>query len=75
MVFEKLCELLSIQLGVDESSITPETRIVDDLGADSLDVVEMITSLEDEYNIVITDDHIRDLQTVKDVVQFVENMI
>ena len=75
MVYDKLKELLVAQLGVDEDMITPETNILDDLGADSLDVVEMISTLEDEFNIMIADDRIRNLTTVKDVVDFIESQI
>ena len=75
MVFEKLRKLLSEQLEIDEDKITMDTHIVDDLGADSLDVVELIMTLEDEYNIVITDDAVRDLYTVREVVEFVENLL
>ena len=75
MIYEKLKEVLAAQLGVDEDSITPETNIVDDLGADSLDLVELIATLEDEFDITIIDDRIRELYTVKDVVDFLENLI
>ena len=75
MVFDKLKELLAAQLDVDEDSITPETNIMDDLGADSLDVVELISTLEDEFDIIITDERIRELTTVKEVVDFIENLI
>ena len=74
MVFEKLKEVLVAQLGVDEDSITPETNIVDDLGADSLDLVELISTLEDEFNILITDDRVRELYTVKEIVDFLETL-
>jgi acyl carrier protein len=75
MVFEKLRTILSEQLGVDPESITPDTNIIDDLGADSLDVVELITALEDEFDLIITDERIRELYTVKDVADFVENLM
>ena len=75
MVFEKLCSLLSEQLGVNIEDITPDTNIVDDLGADSLDVVELLATLEEEYNIMITDERVRDLFTVKDVADFVEALL
>ena len=74
MVYEKLKEVLAAQLGVDEDSITPETNIMDDLGADSLDLVELISTLEDEFNIIITDDRIRELYTVKEIVDFLETL-
>ena len=60
---------------MDESQITPDTNIVDDLGADSLDVVELISCLEDEFNLIITDERVRELYTVKEVVDFIEAMI
>ncbi len=75
MVFDKLRELLAAQLGVDEDSITPDTNILDDLGADSLDVMELISTLEDEFNIIITDERIRELTTVKEVCDFLERLI
>lgn len=75
MVFEKLRSLLAQQLEISEDKITMDTNIVDDLGADSLDVVELIMSLEDEYGIVITDDSVRELYTVREVVEFVEKLV
>lgn len=75
MVYEKLCALLADQLGVSVEDITPDTNIVDDLGADSLDVVELLAALEEEYNIMITDERVRDMFTVKDVADFVEALL
>jgi len=75
MVYEKLCEFLSNQLGVDAASIRPETNIIEDLGADSLDVVELLTAMEDEFNIIITDERIRELFTVGEVTEFLETLI
>ena len=75
MVYQKLCEFLAEQLGIDESEIRPETNIIDDLGADSLDVVELISAMEDEFNIIITDEHIRELFTVGEVAGFLETLI
>ena len=75
MVFEKVRELLSSQLEVSEDEISMDTNIVDDLGADSLDVVELITSLEEEYSILITDEAIRELYTVREVVEFIEKIV
>ena len=75
MVFEKLRELLSKQLEVSKDRITMDTNIVEDLGADSLDVVELIMSLEDEYGIIITDEAVRELYTVREVVEFVEKLV
>ena len=75
MIFEKLRELLCEQLEIDEDKITMDTHIVNDLGADSLDVVELLMSLEDEYDITITDDAVRELFTVREVVEFVEKLL
>ena len=75
MIFEKLRELLCEQLEIDEDKITMDTHIVNDLGADSLDVVELLMSLEDEYDITITDDAVRELYTVREVVEFVEKLL
>ena len=75
MVFQKLCEFLADQLDVDVNEIRPETNIIDDLGADSLDVVELLAAMEDEYNIIITDERIRELYTVGEVAEFLEKLI
>lgn len=75
MVFEKVRQFLSDQLEISPEQISMDTNILDDLGADSLDVVELITSLEEEYGIVITDEAIRELYTVREVVEFIEKLI
>lgn len=75
MVFEKLRELLASQLEVSGEQITMDTNIMDDLGADSLDVVELIMALEDEFDLVITDEAVRELYTVREVTEFIEKLI
>jgi len=75
MEFEKLCDILAEVLGVDPKEISEETTLADDLGADSLDVVEMMMALEEEFGVTIDDEKIRDLKTVSDVVNCVESMI
>lgn len=72
MVFEKLRSILAEQLDADIDSITLETDIQDDLGADSLDVVEMLMSIEDEFEIEIPDEKIESLKTVGQVVAYIE---
>ena len=68
-------QILSEQLDADIDSITPETDIADDLGADSLDVVEMLMAIEDEFDIEIPDDKVESLKTVGQVVDYIqENM-
>ena len=75
MVYEKLCDFLSGQLGIDPGEIRPESNIIDDLGADSLDIVEMLTEMENEYDIIITDERIRELTTVGEIARFLEDLI
>ena len=74
-VFDRVREYLADQLDVDPDKITPESDIVEDFGADSLDVVDMITTLSDEYGIEIPDEEIEHFHTVGDVVQYVEDRI
>lgn len=75
MVFEKLQEIFANQFGIDAETITETTDIVGDLGADSLDVVEMLMTLEDEYGITIEDEKVAEMKTVGDVVRCVEGLI
>lgn len=75
MVYEKLCDFLSSQLGIDPAEIHPESNVIEDLGADSLDLVEMLTEMESEYNIIITDERVRELTTVGEIAKFLEELI
>lgn len=75
MVYDKVRELLALQFEMDVDKITAETNIVDDLGADSLDVVEMITMLEEEFGIVITDESVYGYKTVGEITSFIEDML
>ena len=72
MVFEKLKEILAEQLEANPDIITPQTDIAGELGADSLDVVELAMSVEDEFNVIIPDEEIENLKTVGDVVEFIQ---
>ena len=72
MIFEKVKELLAEQLDANAEDMTLETRIVDDLGADSLDVVEMLMIVEDEFEIEIPDNVIENLKTIGDVVEYIQ---
>ncbi len=75
MLFEKVRDILAEQLEIDPETITLDTNIIDDLDADSLDFVEMITSIEDEFNIVVTDEKVGDFKTVRQVVEFLETLV
>ena len=75
MVFEKMKQILADQLDADVDGITLDTDIQDDLGADSLDVVEMLMSIEDEFEIEIPDEKIETLKTVGQVVAYIEDNI
>ena len=73
MVFDKIKEIIMEQLQVEESEITMETNLMMDLSADSLDAVEIIMAIEDEYGIEIPDEEAENIQTVQDLVKFVED--
>ena len=73
MVFEKVKNILSEQLEVAEDKITMDSMIADDLGADSLDVVDLLMSLEDEFEIEIPDEEIENIKTVGNLVNYIEN--
>ncbi|MBE6768632.1 MAG: acyl carrier protein [Ruminococcaceae bacterium] len=72
MVFEKVREILCNQFDVDEDAVTLTTRISEDLGADSLDAVDMLMSLEDEFDVEIPDEEIENIRTVGDLVSYIE---
>jgi len=72
MIFETVKEMIGKQLKVDPATITAESRLVDDLKADSANVMVMIMDLEDKYGIMVEDDQIMKLKTVGDVVAYIE---
>lgn len=72
-MLEAVKEILVKQLRVDVDSISDDTDIVDDLGADSLDVVEMLMTIEQEYGVVVPDEAIMTFKTVGDVAKYIEN--
>ncbi|MCI1269079.1 MAG: acyl carrier protein [Ruminococcus sp.] len=72
MVFDKIQSLIVEQLDADADAVTMEANIQDDLGADSLDIVDLITSIEDEFDIQIPDEAVDDIKTVGDIVRYVE---
>ncbi|MGF7535390.1 acyl carrier protein [Bacillus mexicanus] len=72
-IFEKLSELIVERMGVDKEQVTPEASFKEDLGADSLDVVEFIMELEDQFEIEVPDEDAEQLRTVADVVKYIED--
>ena len=72
MVFDKLKEIIAEQLNIEGSSIKPDTNLMKDLEADSLDAVEIIMALEEEYDIEIPDEEVERFQTGEDIVKYVE---
>ena len=74
MNFEKIRDLLANQFEVDPETITIETSLIDDLGVDSLDVVEMIMALEDEYGVTVSDEEAVNLNTVRKIIDFLDNI-
>lgn len=72
MVLDKVQAIISSQFDVDKATITADTNIEDDLGADSLDVVDMLMSLEDEFDVEIPDEEIENIRTVGQLVAYIE---
>lgn len=75
MIFDKIKEIIVEQLGVDENSVSMETSLMKDLEADSLDAVEIIMAIEEEYGFEVPDEEAEKFQTVSDLVNYVEGNI
>jgi len=71
MVFEKVRDIIVEQIGISESAVTPETSLVDDIGADSLDIFQIVSNLEEEFNIEFAQDSVEVMKTVGDVVEYI----
>ena len=74
-MLEKVQEMLAEALNVPVAKVTPDAKIVEDLGADSLDVVELLSRLEDEYGVMIPDEEVETLVTVADVAAAIEKLV
>lgn len=74
MVFEKVKELIAEELGIEEDTITKESNLSEDLGADSLDAIELIMAVEEAFDIEIADNDAQKMQTVSDIINYLEGL-
>ena len=75
-ILDRVKDVIMEQLGIeDESSITTATTFIDDLGADSLDVVELIMALEEEFDMEIPDEAVENIKTIGDIVKYIEEKL
>ena len=72
-IFDKLKELVVDQLGVEEDEVTMEASMQDDLGADSLDLVDLVMSVEEEFDVKVADEDLENIKTVGDIVNYIED--
>lgn len=72
-IFEQIKKILCDQLDLDEEQVTEDSEVIDDLGADSLDIVDLVMTLEEEFDTEIPDEDIENLRTVGDIVKYLED--
>lgn len=75
MVFEKVKAILVDQLDLEEDTVTMEASIMDDLGADSLDLADIVMSIEEEFDIEVPDDQLQNIKLVGDIVKYIEEKV
>lgn len=75
MVFDKIKDIIVEQLDVEEDAVTMESSITEDLGADSLDVVDLVMSIEESFDVEIPDEEVENIKTVGDIVKYIENKV
>ncbi|MEG0978640.1 MAG: acyl carrier protein [Oscillospiraceae bacterium] len=73
MIFEKIRDIICDQLELDASAVTMESSLMEDLGADSLDLIDLVMSIEDEFDIEVPDSAIENIKTIADAVKFIED--
>jgi acyl carrier protein len=72
-ILDKIKKIIADQLGIDEDDVVPEASFIDDLGADSLDIVELIMAFEEEFDLEIPDEDAEKIKTVQDVIDYIKN--
>ena len=72
MIFERIKEMIVEELNVPEEKVTMQARLAEDLGADSIDAVELIMNIEDEFNVQVSDEEAQNIKTVGDLVKYIE---
>jgi len=75
MIFDEVKEILVEQLDINEEDIEMTSNLMDDLGADSLDAIDIVMTVEDQYSIEVPDEIIKNMKTVEDIVSFIESNI
>lgn len=75
MIYDEIAELLAEQLNIDKETITRDSRIIEDLHTDSLDMVEMLIALEDKYDITVPDEDAKNLDTIGKLADYVESKV
>lgn len=75
MVFDKIKDIIVEQLDVEEDAVTMEASITEDLSADSLDVVDLVMSIEESFDVEIPDEEVENIKTVGDIVKYIENKV
>ncbi len=75
MVFDKIKDIIVEQLDVEEDAVTMEASITEDLGADLLDVVDLVMSIEESFDVEIPDEEVENIKTVGDIVKYIENKV
>ena len=73
MIFDEVREILAEQLDVDKDSIEMNSKLAEDLGADSLDAIDIVMTIEDQYAIEVPDENIENMKTIEDIVSFIES--
>lgn len=74
-IFEQIKKILCDQLDLDDEQVTEDSEVIDDLGADSLDIVDLVMTLEEEFDTEIPDEDIENLRTVGDIVKYIEDRV